>query len=360
MNLESWFGEYAAMQVGGNTVPQYFAAAVRLALVWTILFLVKKIILVRLKKWASGTPSDFDDFVVALLGRVGWPTFAAIAVYSASRGLALPQAADRLIHDLVIVILAVRAALLLQSIIRYTVVKAYCKNRPDDPVAVRFAETLANMIRWILWAVAAIFVLDNLGVNISTLVTGLGIGGIAVAMASQAILGDLFSAVCIFIDRPFEVGDFVVIDGDKGTIEAIGLKTTKIRSLDGEQLVISNSDLTKSRIKNYKRMESRRASFEIGVTYQTPAEKLRRIPDLIRQILSKLPLTTLDRVHFSSLGSSALNFQVVYFVQSPDYKVFMDQQQEINYRLKELFDREGIEFAYPTQTVYEHRLPAMT
>lgn len=358
MSWESLFGEYAGARLGGNTVPEYFVAVAQFALIWTILLFFKRIVVSRLQKWAAGTPSDFDDFLVSLVGGIGWPVFLTVAVYGASRGLSLPAEIDRAVHGIAVVVIAVRAALLLQNIVRYSVVKSYCKSRPNDPVAVRFAETLSNIARWVLWSVLLIFVLDNLGVDISALVAGLGIGGIAVAMASQAILGDLFSAVCIFIDRPFEVGDFIVIDNDKGTIEAIGLKTTKIRSLDGEQLVIANSDLTKSRIKNYKRMESRRASFGFGVTYQTPVAKLRKIPGMVGGILSELPLTKLDRVHFAAFGDSSLDFQVVYFVQSPDYKVFMDQQQEINCRLKEIFDREGIEFAYPTQTVYEYRMPS--
>jgi small-conductance mechanosensitive channel len=183
-------------------------------------------------------------------------------------------------------------------------------------------------------------------------VAGLGIGGIAVALAAQAVLGDLFSYFSILMDRPFELGDFIIIDDYMGTIEHIGIKTTRIRSLGGEQLVFSNTDLTGSRIRNYKRMEQRRIVFRIGVVYQTPVEKLKEIPGIIKGIMDAIPEARTDRAHFASYGDSSLDFEIVYYVLTGDYNKYMDIQQEINLSLAEEFERRGIEFAYPTRTLF--------
>lgn len=269
--------------------------------------------------------------------------------------LELPFINNTLKYALMIV-LTVGAALILQKVARYSVEKSYRRARPKDPGVETIIKNITLAIRWAIWGVGAIFILDNLGLNISTLVAGFGIGGIAVAMASQAVLGDLFSSLSIFIDKPFEIGDSIAVDNLNGTVENIGLKTTRVRSVSGEQLIFSNSDLTKSRIKNFKRMEVRRIAFKLGVAYQTSLEKLTLVPDLIKNIFSKMDGVTLDRVHFESFGDFALHYEIVYFVLSSDYNVYMDKQQQINFLVKELFERERIEFAYPTQTLFVNKL----
>ena len=194
--------------------------------------------------------------------------------------------------------------------------------------------------------------LDNLGFNISTLIAGLGITGIAVALAAQALLGDLFSYFVIFFDKPFEIGDFVVFENNSGSIEKIGIKTTRVRSLSGEQLIVSNSKLTNSLVHNYKRMEKRRVVFNIGVTYQTTAEQLKAIPEIVKNIIAKNEYAQFDRGHFQSFGDSSLKFEFVYFILTADYTIYMDVQQNINLEIYEEFGKRGIEFAYPTQTVF--------
>jgi len=188
-------------------------------------------------------------------------------------------------------------------------------------------------------------------VNITGLVAGLGIGGIAVALAVQNILGDLLASLSIVLDKPFVIGDSIVVDSFSGTVEHIGLKTTRIRSISGEQLVFSNNDLLKSRIQNYKRMQERRVVFGFGVTYQTPLEKLPLINRIIREIIAAQPNSRFERVHFKEYGDSALNYEVVYFVMTPEYGIFMDVQETINLEIFRRFQEEGIEFAYPTRTV---------
>ncbi|GIV37582.1 MAG: hypothetical protein KatS3mg032_1961 [Cyclobacteriaceae bacterium] len=202
------------------------------------------------------------------------------------------------------------------------------------------------------WALGLVFVFDNLGYNVTTIITGLGIGGIAIALAAQNILGDLFNYFVIFFDRPFEVGDFIVVDDKRGTVEYIGIKTTRIRSLSGEQIIMSNTNLTSARLHNFKRMNERRVLFTLGVVYGTPLEKLRKIPGLLRDIIARQPLIRLDRIHFASYGAYSLNYEIVFFVQSPDYNQYMDIMQDVNLQIYESFEKEGIEFAFPTQTIF--------
>ena len=211
---------------------------------------------------------------------------------------------------------------------------------------------LGFVARLLLWIIVLLLILDNLGVNITGLVAGLGIGGIAVALALQNILGDLFASLSIVLDKPFVIGDFVVVDSLSGTIEHIGLKTTRIRSLSGEQLIFSNNDLLKSRVHNYKRMSERRIVFSFGVVYQTPLEKLKAIKEIVSDIITKEEKARLDRVHFKEYGDSSLNFEVVYFVNDPDYNIYMDVQEAINLEIFRRFQEEGIEFAYPTRTLF--------
>jgi small-conductance mechanosensitive channel len=200
--------------------------------------------------------------------------------------------------------------------------------------------------------VAAIFLLDNLGFKIATVVAGLGIGGVAVALAGQAILKDLFGYFAILFDQPFEIGDVVAVGDKMGTVEKVGVKTTRLKSIGGEQLIFSNADITDSRVQNFKRMARRRVVTQLGVTYDTPAAKLKKIPDLVRGIIDPIDDVDFDRAHFASFGDFSLVFEVVYFVHGNDYTKYMDIQEEINIRLYEVFAKQKIEFAYPTQTVY--------
>ncbi|NQT00098.1 MAG: mechanosensitive ion channel family protein, partial [Candidatus Omnitrophica bacterium] len=228
----------------------------------------------------------------------------------------------------------------------------YWSKRSKEEVLEGSLSGILKVVKVLIWALAIVFFLDNLGFKISAVIAGLGIGGIAVALAAQAVLGDLFSYFAILFDRPFEIGDFIIMGEYLGTIEHIGIKTTRIRSLSGEQLVFSNTDLTKSRLRNYKRMGKRRVVFKLGVTYQTALKQLQIIPGVIEDIVKGIKETTFDRAHFSSYGDFSLVFEAVYYVMDRDYNKYMDIQQEINFAIKKEFEARGIEFAYPTQTLY--------
>jgi small-conductance mechanosensitive channel len=220
---------------------------------------------------------------------------------------------------------------------------------------VTLARSLAGLFRvakFLIWSLALVIFLDNVGFKFSTMIAGLGIGGIAVAIAAQALLKDFFSYFSIVFDRPFKLGDFVIVGDFMGTIEYIGIKTTRIRSLGGEQLIFSNTDLTDSRVRNYQLMEKRRVVFNLSVTQQTSLQQLKEIPEIIKKIIKDIKDTAYDRAHFFSYGDFGLIFEIVYFVLSPDYNKYMDIQQEINFAIKEEFEKRNIEFTYPTQRLY--------
>ena len=215
------------------------------------------------------------------------------------------------------------------------------------------------VVQLMIWAATVLFIFDNLGINITAFVASLGIGGVAVALAAQSVLGDAFSSFAIFLDKPFQVGDFIIVGDLLGTVEQVGFKTTRIRSLGGEQLIFSNSDLTSSRIKNYKRMRERRVVFSLGVIYQTPLEKVKALPPMIKRVVDEHEHARFDRAHFKSFGDFALIYEVVYYVLRPDYNTYMDLQQSMNFRLMEEFEKAGPEFAYPTQQLFVTRSEAV-
>ena len=229
-------------------------------------------------------------------------------------------------------------------------VEHYRRNHPQATISA--ARAVGFMARLVLYSFAVLLALENLGVDITALVTGLGIGGIAIALALQNILGDIFAYLTIIFDEPFATGDYLVVGNQMGTVEKIGVRTTRVRSLSGEQIIFPNSDLLGSRIHNYKGMQERRIAFTIGVTYETPHEKLERIPAMIREIVEAQEQTRFDRSHFKGFGESDLTFETVYYVLSREYSVYMDIQQAVNLEISKRFAEEEIEFPYPTRTLY--------
>jgi small-conductance mechanosensitive channel len=336
----------------GNTLQAYIAAVIIFVVVMCISWILRTIILKRLHKWAKATNTDIDDFIIESFRSIGAPVYTVIAVYLAASSLALPGGLDKIIQLLFVLVLTVKVVRILQGAVVFLLGKWSKRGGKEDKTSVAVAKNLAMVMKGMLWAGAVLFIFDNLGIDITAAVAGLGIGGVAVALAAQSVLGDTFSAFSIFIDRPFEVGDFIIVGDLLGTVEHVGFKTTRVRSLGGEQLVFSNSDLTGSRIRNYKRMQTRRIVFEIGVTYQTSLEQLKAIPEIIQGIIDSDDKTKFDRAHFKNYGDFALIFETVFIVKSPDYNVYMDLQQAINLKLFEEFAKRGIEFAYPTQQVF--------
>ena len=306
----------------------------------------------RLSALASRSETDVDDLVVKLIDRTKWLVLLAVAIYGGSLALALPADVESLIASLVVIALLVQLAIWGSEFLSFWIDRQIEKRVEDDAATATTLSALHFVGKLTLWLVVFLLALANLGINISALIAGLGVGGIAVALALQGLLTDLFASLSIVMDKPFVIGDFVIVGEYMGTIEHIGLKTTRVRSLSGEQLVFSNNDMLNSRIRNYKRMQERRILFTLGVTYDTPADKLERIPAMIREIIESQELTRFDRSHFKSYGDFALLFETVYYVLTPDYNVYMDIQEQINLAIYRKFEQEDVEFAYPTQTLF--------
>ena len=332
-----------------NRILDYFIFLFSFLIGVFIIRIFKSIVLNRLKIWASKTQTTIDDFLIRVLEKTLIPLLYFGVFYLATRGLTLSPLLIKIIDVLGVTLLTIFAIRFSITIVNYALETYWLKKEKDREQNLRGVLTI---IKVIIWGLGIVFLLDNLGFKISTVIAGLGIGGVAIALAVQAILGDLFSYFAIFFDRPFEIGDFIIVGDYLGTVEHIGVKTTRVRSLSGEQLVFSNADLTNSRLRNYKRMGKRRVVFKLGVTYQTSLKQLKEIPVIITNIIKNIKDTTFDRAHFFSYGDFSLIFEVVYYVLSSDYNKYMDIQQEINFAIREEFDKQGIEFAYPTQTLY--------
>lgn len=335
----------------GNTVGAYAVATVTFLAVAFGFLLARRVVLARLKALAELTSTDVDDVAVELLGMIRSPECYLTGFFVATRPLVFAPQVDHVLRSVVIVVLAYRALTMLRALVDYGVRRAM--TGPDsDQSRKDMAKTVSVVLHGLLWVLAAVFVLDNLGINVSSMIAGLGIGGVAVALAAQAVLGDLFSALAIYLDKPFVVGDFVIVDDFLGTVERIGIKTTRLRSLSGELLVMGNSKLTSSTIRNFKKMRERRVVFKFGLLYSTPAPALAEMPAVVKTLVEQDKLLRFDRAHFMSLGESSLDFEVVYYVGDPDYNKYMDSHQRVLINLVGEVRKRGLDFAYPTRTLF--------
>ncbi len=336
-----------------NTLQQWLIALLIAILSLIVIRILRRAILHRLKAISEKTTTDIDDLITDLIHKTKFFLLFAVAIYVGSLVLTLPQTLKDIISKIVVVAILAQGAVWGSGLISFWI-NRYKKQKieeGDTATATTFT-AMSFVLRLVLWSVIVLLTLDNLGFDVTALVAGLGVGGVAVALAVQNILGDLFASLSIVIDKPFVIGDFIIVDEYLGTVEHIGLKTTRIRSLSGEQLVFSNADLLGSRIRNFKRMYERRVVFTICVVYQTTPEKLEMIPKIIREIIESQELVRFERSHFKEYGDFSLNFETVYWVQSPDYNTYMDIHQAINLEIYRRFTKERIEFAYPTQTLF--------
>ena len=321
-------------------------------IVFIVCFFVRWMVMWRLRILAKDYKSAVTPVASETVKRIKPLFFLVLASYVASKLLVLYEGYPTYMNRLFIIALILQCAIITSYYLKQWILKYLLTKSKRDETSMS-AMAIFNFIGQLsLWAITLILVVQNMGYDATGLVTGLGIGGIAIALAVQKVLGDLFASLSIVLDKPFVHGDFVIFDTYLGNIEHIGIKSTRIRSLTGEQIVCSNSDLLNTRIRNFKRMHERRIVFALGVTYQTPADKLEKIPVMIREIVDNRELVRFDRSHFKAYGDFSLNFETVYYVLSPDYPVYMDIQQDINLKLFRKFEEEGIEFAYPTQTVF--------
>ena len=335
----------------GNTVRQYLqSGAVFLAVVAAVI-LVQNLIVHRLRALAEKTKTDLDDFAVDILASIRSPEFYLLAFYVATKPLSMPAWEAKGFRAVVLIAITWRILRILHRCVEYGMNKAMPGGRVTE--ADRHARrNLVYVVNVVVSIVVLVFLLHNLGFHVESMIAGLGIGGVAVALAAQAVLGDLFSAVAIVLDKPFVIGDFIVVGDVMGSVEAIGIKNTRLRALSGELLVMPNSALTSAKIHNYRNMRERRVEFSLGLVYGTPLQQLKAVPGIVRGIIEAQEKTRFERAHFQQFGQSSLDFDIVYWVLDPDYTLFMDIQQKILLSIVEAFEKEGIDQAFPSQTVY--------
>lgn len=340
-----------------NPAEAWIEAAIIFAVWFTVLPLLKMAITRRLKALKPEQSSAGLEFALALLRGTKRVFTVAVAAWLALRALDLHNRIERWTDGAILVVFWWQVALWGTTAVRFLVAQREARDartgegRGPSFAILRFVGTV------FVWTITLLMLLANLGVNITAMVTGLGIGGVAVALAVQNILGDLFASLSIALDKPFQVGDAIQIDDIVGTVENVGIKSTRIRSVGGEQVVISNAQLLAARLRNFGRAEERRAFYTIGVTYETPPEKLRRIPGIVAGIVGSLPGTRFERCHFRSFGDSALLYEVAFYSLDGGLMPLVELQQEFNLRLIEAFREQGIEFAYPTMKQFTVEVP---
>jgi len=337
-----------------NTVLEYLILLGIFIAILIVLKIFKIILLVKIKKITVKTKTGFDDLIIDVISSIKWPFYLFFSLYFSLKFINIPSILESISYYLLFIAGIYYVIKGLQGIVDYGFNKVLEKREKGsegsfDPTIILLFKKIAKIL---LWGIAAIIFLQNLGFNISALVAGLGIGGLAIAFALQNILSDIFASFSIYFDKPFEIGDFIIIGKDMGTVKKIGIKSTRIQTLQGQELIVSNQELTSTRVNNYKKMEKRRILFNFGVTYETPTEKVEKIPGIVKEIMEDIELADLDRVHFNKFADSSLNFEVVYYLNSSEYNDYMDVQQNINLAIKSALEKEKINFAYPTQTVF--------
>lgn len=344
--------EVLSYPIDGTPLVDYLAALIVFLAALLILRIFKFVVLRRIKGWAKKTKNHYDDLVVRMVDKVGWLFYIFLSLHIAFGFVAAPDILETGAYDILLIL----AGYYIIKSIGYVIdfgANELIENRKEkgEKVDQGVINLLSTTSKAAMWAIVILLIASNLGYDTSALLTGLGIGGIAIALALQTVLSDVFAYFSIHIDKPFRLGDFIVVGADMGTVEKIGIKTTRIRTLQGQELVISNKELTESRINNFRRMENRRITFAFGIGQDTPVEKARKVPQMVKEIIGGMENARFDRAHFQKFGDFSLIYEVVYYMKTPDYNIFMDTQQEINLALKQRMEKAKIEMPFPTQTI---------
>ena len=346
--------------LGEWNVAPIVGSLVVFAVLTLVFWIVRELVLANLKRLSTHTSSDVDDMLIDAVSGVRPWVYTVVALFLSAQLLSLPTWLATGLLALTLFAVVWQVIEVAARIVDYSAARFLEKDEDGDgkvdPGAATASDMVTLMARIVLWALGLLFVLSNLGIEVTSLLAGLGIGGIAIAFALQGILSDLFASFSIYFDRPFRIGDFIIIGTDSGTVERIGIKSTRIRTLQGEELVVSNAELTGARVQNFKKMEERRIVSQFGITYETPQERVHEIPGMVERMFEATEGARLDRVHFTTFGNSALIFELVYYVDSSDYAAYLDIQQNFNFELMRRFAEVGIEFAYPTQTIYHKQV----
>jgi small-conductance mechanosensitive channel len=337
----------------GNSVRSYLVAAGILLAILLVVWIARAIIVKRVGGVARRTETRLDDIVVGVVTATKMWLTLIVALYAASLFLVLPADLAAKIHTAAVIALLVQIGVWATAAIGATVQRVREKKMAEGETSgLGILSMIGFFVRLAAWVVLVLLILDNLGVDVTALVAGLGIGGIAIALAVQSVLQDVFASVSITLDRPFEIGDTIFVDTMIGTVQHIGIKTTRVKSLNGEELIFANADLLKSRIRNMKRMEERRVVFVLGVSYSTPIDVVEQLPGILAELIRQEPKVRLDRSHFRGFGESSLDMELVYYVTVPDYAVFMDIQQRFNLALLRRLEALDVSIPFPSRTLY--------
>jgi small-conductance mechanosensitive channel len=336
-----------------NTVLDYLYVAGAILLTWLVLQLMKRWVFAAIKRLTGRSNSQYDDVLMTSVERFVLPYLYILLNVIIINQLTLTPRIVHILNVAMTVVTVYFAARLFNHVL-HSSLKVYMQRREEGPARMQQLNGILVVIKVVVWIIGFLFLLDNIGYNVTTVIAGLGVGGIAIALAAQNILSDLFSYFVIFFDKPFEVGDYIVMGSSSGTVEYIGIKTSHLRSVGGEQLIVPNAELVKSVIHNFKRQQQRRVVLNIKVMYDTSPEALKEIPALIKDVISSKEKTRFDRAHLQGLADHFINFEAVYTVLSADFNLHMDIQQAVLTEVLIAFRKKGIEFAMPTQRVYNN------
>ncbi|MFZ7138208.1 MAG: mechanosensitive ion channel family protein [archaeon] len=341
--------EILSYTVFGNSLRDYVLAIAVFVVTVIVFKIIKYQVIKKLSNAADKTESDIDDLLIKIVDKIGWHFYIFFATYFAVNFIQPPAIVITIFGyatPMVVVFLIIRS---LQQVVDYGILKVTKEKEPENGQSI--AGILGRIAKGILWSLAFLYIITLFGYDPTTIVASFGVAGIVLAFGLQHVLSDIFASFSIFFDKPFSVGDFITVGGNWGVVKKVGIRSTRIESLQGQEVIIPNQELTSAEIHNYKKMEKRRVQFSFGLIYDTSAEKIEKALEITKQVVSSVELVDFDRVHFKEYGDFSLNFEVVYHVKTSDYNIYMDVQQEINLKLKKEFEKEQIEFAYPTQTV---------
>lgn len=345
----------------GNPVMNWGLAVITFLVTLTVLPIVKGFIAARRRSWTPNDRLQFHsaiELTTLLVARTSRVFLFAIALFLASRHLVFPPRLERVIEIVIVCLFWLQVGLWAMATVRFGIDQRRARSSGLDSILTGSMDIILFCAGLLIWAMVALLALDNLGVQIKPLLAGLGIGGIAIALAVQTVLSDVLASMSITLDKPFGVGDSLTIDNFQGTVEHIGIKSTRLRSISGEQIIIANADIIKARVRNFGRMGDRRAVFQFGVNYDTPTDVLAAIPAEVRKIVEAQADTRFDRCHFLTYGDTALQFELVYFTTKTDFAVYADTQQAINLALLDRLRELKVQLAAPTRALVYVELPA--
>lgn len=341
-----------------NTIINWMIAGFVFVVTIITLKLFRQMVILYIKKVAEKTRNKIDDIIIEAIEKIHWPFYVIVSFYFALKFLKVYELLQNWSFYIFLICIVFYSIKFLSSLIdlgAQTIINNSQENQEDIGV-IKF---LKNIVKIILWISSVVLILANMGYNVTSLVAGLGIGGMAIALAAQNILSDLFNSLVIYFDKPFRVGDFIVVGNQSGRVKYIGIKTTRIEVPQGEELVISNTEMTNAQVRNFGVMQKRRFTINLGVVYHTPIEKLKKIPELVKKIIQAEQKTGDKRVHFKKFGDFSLIFEIVFYVNSSNYVESLDIKEKINLAILEKFRKEEIDIAFPTQTIEVNGLPVI-